>query len=139
MDQLMKQTPFFVSISVGAILVFLGCSMRDKEGLFVFFSGSAILLCTLAVFGIRAAGPKTNSVSTNWSALVGAIVGMCLGAYVGPLTGLGILMIAFFNPQLPERDFNSVFGAMGGSILGALLLGTFSATLNKLSGKFEQD
>ena len=63
---------------------------------------------------------------TDYPALGGALAGAVVGGIVGPQSGLGRLMIAVFNPDLPERDFATAFGMiggiLGGSFLGAALL-----------------
>ena len=40
---------------------------------------------------------------------------------MGASRRFGKLVIAIFNPDLPERDFGTFFGATGGVVLGALV------------------
>ncbi len=102
----------------------------DKAGMSIFFLGMTINLGTLAVSGLRLVGlmfVKRPTPPTNTSAMLGSLMGLFLGGVVGATSGLGPVMISFFNPDLPEQDFGKLFGAIGGGILGscffALLFG----------------
>ncbi len=64
---------------------------------------------------------KIDASRTNYLAILGALLGAICGGVIGTLSRFGRLMIAIFNPDLPERDFGTFFGATGGIVLGALL------------------
>lgn len=63
---------------------------------------------------------KIDVSTTNYGAILGAMLGAICGGFVGALSGFGRLMISIFNSDLPERDFRIFFGAIGGVFLGAL-------------------
>ena len=57
--------------------------------------------------------------AARWPIIVGLLAGVVIGGVVGATTSFGPLMIAFFNPDLPPRDFAAVFGGLGGGLVGA--------------------
>jgi hypothetical protein len=126
----MKRLVFIALLCVASVLLLRAFSTREKEGELFFFLGAALLLCTLAVGGTRLVTRKTPT--TNSSAILGAIIGLFLGGVVGVKTGFGRVMISVFNPDLPERDFGTSFGAIGGGILGAFFLALLSGILQML-------
>jgi len=63
---------------------------------------------------------KVDASTTDYLAILGALLGAICGGVIGALSGFGGLMISIFNQDLPERDFGAFFGATGGIILGAL-------------------
>ena len=126
----MKRLVFIALLCVASVLLLYAFSTHKKEGLLIFFLGAALLLCTLAVGGTRLVTRKTPT--TNSSAILGAIIGLFLGGVVGVKIGFGRVMISIFNPDLPERDFGTSFGAIGGGILGAFFLALLSGILQML-------
>ena len=76
------------------------------------------LLGGLIVSGVHL-GLKMDPAKTSLSAICGALLGACVGGYLGATSKLGSSMIALFNPDLPERDFGSLFGGIGGALIGA--------------------
>lgn len=58
---------------------------------------------------------------TDHAGLGGALAGAVMGGVVGSQSGLGRLMIALFNPQLPAQDFAVPFGTVGGIVIGAFV------------------
>jgi hypothetical protein len=64
---------------------------------------------------------KIDAPRTNYLAILGALLGAICGGVIGAFSRFGRLMIAIFNPDLPERDFGTFFGVTGGIVLGALL------------------
>ena len=126
----MKRLVFIALLCVASVLLLRAFSTHEKEGELFFFLGAALLLCTLAVGGTRLVTRKTPT--TNSSAILGAIMGLFLGGVVGVKTGFGRVMISVFNPDLPERDFGTSFGAIGGGILGAFFLALMSRILQML-------
>ena len=86
----------------------------------IFFLVAALLLCTVAVGGTRLVTGKTST--TNELGILGATIGLFSGGMVGEKIGFGRVMISIFNPDLPERDFVTSFGAIGGGILNAFFL-----------------
>lgn len=95
-----------------------------------FFLGAALLLCALAVGGTRLVTGKTPT--TNEFGILGATIGLFSGVVVGVKTGFGRVMICIFNPDLPERDFSTSLGAIGGGTLGAFFLALRSGILQIL-------
>ena len=93
------------------------------------FLGSAGLVAgtlgALLVSGVHT-GLKVNVKKTSVAGLVGALLGIVIGGYVGVTSGFGTWMIATFNPGLPEMDFKEPFGFIGGvfigSVVGALMM-----------------
>jgi len=62
----------------------------------------------------------TDIFKTNTAALLGTPVGAVAGGILGASSPrFGRRMIALFNPDLPEQDFVTFFGATGGLLLGA--------------------
>ena len=126
----MKRIVFVALLGVGIALLAWAFSTRDKEGMLIFFFGAALLLCTFVVGGWRVGSRKTPA--TNSSAILGALIGLFLGGFVGARVGFGRVMISVFNPDLPEQDFGTLFGAIGGGILGAFFLALLSGILHML-------
>ena len=90
--------------------------------MYIFLLGTAILLGGLAVYGLRRSGITTKSGSSPWTMIlliVVTVVGMVLGMIVGANSGFGKLLISWFNPGLPEEGFKTLFGGIGGGLLGA--------------------
>jgi len=131
----MKRLVFIALLCVASVLLLWAFSTHGKEGLLIFFLGAALLLCTLAVGGARLVAGKTST--TNNFAILGAIVGLFLGGVVGVKTGFGRVMISILNPDLPERDFGTSFGAIGGGMLGAFFLALLSGILQMLFVRHE--
>ena len=78
----------------------------------------ARLLGALIVSGVHL-GLKMDPAKTSLAAICGALIGACVGGYLGAISKLGSSMIALFNPDLPEGDFGSLFGGFGGVLIGA--------------------
>lgn len=76
------------------------------------------ILGALIVSGVHL-GLKMDPAKTSLSAICGALLGACVGGYLGAISKLGSSMIALFNPDLPEGDFGSLFGGFGGVLIGA--------------------
>ena len=128
----MSRIVFFALIVVGYALVVWAFSTDGKEGMFIFFLGVSILLSTLAVGGLRRYRSKYSAEKTpktNAFAILGALIGLSLGSALGARSGFGEVMISIFNPDLPQQDYGTVFGAVGGGILGAFLLALLSGSL----------
>jgi len=64
---------------------------------------------------------KVDASRTNYFAILGSLLGGVCGGGIGAFSRFGKLVIAIFNPDLPERDFGTFFGATGGVVLGALM------------------
>ena len=64
---------------------------------------------------------KVDASRTNYLAILGSLLGGVCGGCMGASRRFGKLVIAIFNPDLPERDFGTFFGATGGVVLGALV------------------
>ena len=132
---LMRRPVFLALLCVAIALLAWAFSTRDKEGMLFFFLGAAILLCTLVVGGLRLVGSalsKRKTPPTNISAILGALLGLFLGGFVGARIGFGRVMISILNPDLPEQDSGTSFGAIGGGILGAFFLALLSGMLQIL-------
>ena len=137
----MRQPVFLTLLCVAVVLLTWAFSTRGKEGILIFFLGAAVLLCTLVVGGLRLVGAtlsKRDAQPTNISAILGSLVGLFLGGFVGVRLGFGRVMISIFNPDLPERDFGTLFGAIGGGLLGAFFLGLLSGILQMSIVRFEK-
>ena len=85
-------------------------------------------------------GLKVDVKKTSVAGLVGALLGVVVGGYLGVTSGFGTWMIATFNPGLPEMDFRDLFGFIGGvfigSVVGAIAMaGLVSFVQWKRSGK----
>jgi hypothetical protein len=80
---------------------------------------------------VRICAPACPS-PTNSLAVVGLLVGALAGGTVGVVTGLGQPLIALFNPDLPLRDFQSLFGAVGGVFMGAVAGALLGAAMSRI-------
>ena len=127
----MNRIVFVASLCVATALLAWAFSTRGKEGMHIFFLGSVLLLCTLAVGWLRLVTRKTPT--TKKSAIFGAFAGLFLGGMVGAKSGFGRVMISIFNPELPVQDFGASFGGMGGGILGAFVLALLFGNLQLLA------
>lgn len=119
----------------GAVLIAWSLSTRGKEGMYLFGAGAAILLCTLAVAGLRRFGSARSRggvPATNQAAMLGSLIGLFAGGLAGARSGFGRVMISIFNPGLPERDFGTCFGAIGGGLLGAFLFAILGAVVERV-------
>ena len=96
----------------------------------IFFLGVAFLLCTVVVGGTRLVTGNTST--TNEREILGATIGLFSGGVVGEKTGFGRVMISIGNPDLPERDFVTSFGAIGDGILNAFFLASLRGILQVL-------
>lgn len=137
----MRRLFFLALLCVAVALLTWAFSTRGKEGILFFFLGMAILLCTLVVGGLRlvlATLSKRDAQPTNISAILGSLVGLFLGCFIGVRLEFGRVMISIFNPDLPERDFGTLFGAIGGGLLGAFFLGLLSGILQILIVRSEK-
>ena len=115
----MNRRTFVVSLSVASALLVWAFSIRDKNGLVIFFLGAALLLFTFAVGWLRR--NNLNSPSTDRSAVLFALMGFVLGGSIGARFGFGHLVIQVFNPELMVQDYGVSLGATGGGILGAII------------------
>jgi hypothetical protein len=132
---LMRRIVFVALLGVAIALLTWALAMRGKEGMLIFFLGADILLCTLVVGGLRFSSEmfsKGKTPTTNTSAILGALIGLFIGGIVGARSDLGRVVISVFNPDLPEQDFGTSFGAIGGGILGAFFLALVSGLLRML-------
>ena len=137
----MRRLVFLTLLCVAIALLAWAFSTSGKEGILIFFLGAAILLCTLVVGGlrlVRATLSKRDAQPTNISAILGSLVGLFLGCFIGVRLEFGRVMISIFNPDLPERDFGTLFGAIGGGLLGAFFLGLLSGILQILIVRSEK-
>ena len=134
----MKRIVFFASLGVATALLAWAFSTDAKEGMLIFLLGATLFLCTIFVGGWRLVGTRKMP-TTNFSAILGALIGLFLGGFVGARFGFGRVMISVFNPDLPEQDFGTFFGAIGGSILGAFFLALLSGILHMLIFRPEKD
>jgi hypothetical protein len=66
-------------------------------------------------------GLKVDVKKTSVAGLVGALLGVVSGGYLGVISGFGTWMIATFNPGLPEMDFRDSFGLIGGVFIGSVV------------------
>ena len=132
---LMRRIVVISLLCVAIALLVWAFSTRGKEGMLFFFLGGAILLSTLVIVGMGAVSTQSanNQPPTNTYAILGAILGLFLGGLAGAkISFLGRAMIAIFNPDLPERDYGTSFGVIGGALLGAFVLALLLSQLQKL-------
>lgn len=125
---------FAALIIISIVLLIEAFSTRGKEGVFFFFLGAATLLCTLTIGGLRVNRSRSSSQAAHapdFSALAGAFAGLMLGGVAGAFSGFGRIVIAIFNPDLPEQDFGESFGAIGGGLLGAFFLAIAGGVLRQ--------
>ncbi len=139
----MRRLVFLSLLCVAIALLAWAFSTRGKEGMLIFFFGAAILLCTFVVGGLRLVGStlskrKTPPMNISAIQILGSLIGLFLGGVVGARIGFGRVMISIFNPDLPERDFGTSFGAIGGGILGAFFLTLLSGILQMLIVRLEK-
>ena len=123
---------FLTPLCVAIALLTWAFSNNGKEGVLGFILGAAILLSMLAIGGMRVVGSalhKRKTSATNNSAILGALLGVFLGGGIGARSGFGLVMFSIFNPDLPERDFGTGFGAIGGGLLGAFFLASLFGIL----------
>lgn len=76
-----------------------------------------------------------HAATTNYVAVVGSLVGAVCGGFLGTSTMFGSVMISLFNPDLPARDFQALFGAIGGVVLGAIAGALTGAALPRCRGR----
>jgi len=127
----MNRIAFLFLLCVASALLAWAFSTNDAKPVLRFFLGAALLLSTLAVGGIRLV-TGNRSPATNKSAIGAATIGLFSGAVVGAKSGFGRVMISIFNPDLLERNFGTLFGGIGGGILGAFFLALLSGILQML-------
>ena len=131
----MRRPVFLTLLCVAIALLTWAFSTSGKEGVLIFILGTAILLSMLAVGGLRLVGSahhKRKTSATNNSAILGAMLGLFLGAVIGERSGFGLVMFSIFHPDLPERDFGTELGAIGGGLLGAFFLASLCGILQIL-------
>jgi len=83
--------------------------------------GFALGMGGLAFVSIVHRGLKWDRPMTNLAAIVAPLGGAVVGGCVGAVSNLGRVMLAIFNPDLPEMDFLITFGAIGGVFIGAVV------------------
>lgn len=116
----MRPRNLIVALVIGTLSVAWGLMTRGKEGMYFFFMGAVMLLSGLAIAVIRRGNPK--SPPDNRQAIAGATFGAIAGGSIGyNFPPLGRMIISTFNPELPERDFAAGLGAIGGTLLGAIV------------------
>ena len=93
-----------------------------------FLGGAGLIaggLGGMLVSGVHS-GLKVDVKKTSVAGVVGALLGVVVGGYLGVTSGFGPWMIATFNPGLPEMDFRDPFGFIGGvflvSVAGAIAM-----------------
>ena len=89
----------------------------------IFLGATGLVVGTLGrmlVSGVHN-GLKVNVKKTSVAGLVGALLGIVIGGYLGVTSGFGTWMIATFNPGLPEMDFKDSFGFIGGVFIGSVV------------------
>lgn len=132
----MRPATFLTAAVVGTALIVWAFAIRTMDGMLIFLLGVAILLCTLAIAMMRSVKRHERATSkTNTLAILGSLIGLFVGGYVGASFGLGRVMIAIFNPSLPEQDFGSLFGSIGGGFLGAFILALLGGTVQGFLAK----
>ena len=127
LKRISRASPLIALLGIGLALLVWAALIRGKEGAVIFFLGSGVVLCTLGVSGLRLGKRKASA--TNATAIIGALIGLLIGGFVGANFGLGPVMISILNPDLPYQDFDTLFGAVGGSILGAFFLALLSGAV----------
>ena len=104
--------------------ILLGFQIHKGDAQAPLILGAVGTLLGLVGFSVVSAAHrawKIDASTTNYVPILGAMLGAICGGLVGALSGFGRLMISIFNSDLPERDFRTFFGAIGGVFLGALL------------------
>jgi hypothetical protein len=81
--------------------------------------GAFLGIAGFGVVCLSNGGSTLNRSKTNLFAIAGSLLGAVVGGYIGAVSNFGRVMIAIFNPGLPEMDFLSSFGAIGGAFIGA--------------------
>ncbi len=66
-------------------------------------------------------GLRLDVKKTSVAGIVGALLGVVVGGYLGVTSGFGTWMIATFNPDLPAMDFRDGFGFIGGVFVGSVV------------------
>ena len=66
-------------------------------------------------------GLRVDVKKTSVAGVLGALLGIVAGGYLGVISGFGSWMIATFNPGLPEMDFRDSFGFIGGVFIGSVV------------------
>ena len=136
----MQRVTLLTSSVIGTALVVWAFFDRSKDGMLILFMGTAIFLCTLAIVALRSAlRDEWKTPKTNTLAILGALIGLFLGGFVGASFGFGRVMIAIFNPHLPEQDFGTIFGSIGGGFLGAFFLALVGGILQRLFVQRNED
>ena len=64
---------------------------------------------------------KQHLHTSGVAGVLGALLGIVAGGYLGVISGFGSWMIATFNPGLPEMDFRDSFGFIGGVFIGSVV------------------
>lgn len=106
-------------VLVGALLG-VQFGKGDSEAPFIVGAVGALLgLVGFAAVSAVHRAWKTDTSQTDYLAIIGALLGAIGGGVIGAISGFGRLMIAVFNPDLPESDWGAFFGAAGGIVLGA--------------------
>lgn len=89
----------------------------------MFLGAAGLITGTLGGMLVAGAhtGLKVDVKKTSVAGIVGALIGVVVGGYLGVTTGFGTWMIATFNPGLPEMDFRDSFGLIGGVFIGSVV------------------
>ena len=120
--RLLPWLTFGVLLSLLLGLAFGKGFARDPRA-WVFMGAIGVLLGLVGFFAVSAAHRawKIDDSKTNTLAVIGALLGAICGGVIGArLSVFRRLMISIFNPDIPERDVGTFFGATGGVVLGAL-------------------
>ena len=105
---------------VGVFLGFAGGKGSPEAPMIVGGVGATLGLAGFCIVSMVHKALKLEDSTTDHDAIAGAFVGTICGGLVGAYSGFGRVMISIFNPDLPERDWGTFFGATGGIFLGAL-------------------
>ncbi|MSR56831.1 MAG: hypothetical protein EXS05_04065 [Planctomycetaceae bacterium] len=135
----MTRFVLYASIAVATILAVV--YQREKVGALYFFLGAAILLSMLAIRGLRYAGGKLSkgrTPKTNYLAMLGALLGVLLGGFVGATTSFGNLAFPLLFRHLRGNEYSTLYGCVCGAIVGGFVLAVVGGILQMLIARPKQ-